>query len=86
MSLNRPLTTIELIQIQKMFSYNRGYKDLIRDFKRDFNVELDKQTSKKFIKNRSWREVLKYLTNEDIDTGDLDKIPMIEEKHYELSI
>ena len=82
--LRRSITTIELIQIQRMFSFNRGYKDLIRDFKHDFGVELPKQMAKQFISHRSWREVLKWLTGEEIDTKDLDKIPQIEAKHYEL--
>ena len=84
MSLNRSITTVELIQIQRMFSFNRGYKDLIRDFKKDFGVELDKATAKQFIQNRSWREVLKWLTGDDIDTKDLDNIPAIERKQYDL--
>ena len=84
MALNRSITVTELIQIQRMFSFNRGYKDLIRDFKKDFGVELDKVTAKQFIKERSWRKVLKWLTNEDIDTKDLDKIPEIERKQYDL--
>lgn len=82
--LRRSITTIELIQIQRMFSFNRGYKDLMRDFKHDFGVELPKQMAKQFIAHRSWREVLKWLTGEEIDTKDLDQIPQIEAKHYEL--
>ena len=83
--LNRPLRVIELIQIQKMFSYNRGYKDLIRDFKKDFSVELDKPTAKKFIKDRSWSEVLEYLTGEKIVPPDAnDTIPSLERDKYEL--
>lgn len=82
--LHRSITTIELMQIQRMFSFNRGYKDLMRDFKHDFGAELPKQMAKQFIAHRSWREVLKWLTGEEIDTKDLDKIPQIETKHYEL--
>ena len=82
--LHRSITTIELMQIQRMFSFNKGYKDLIRDFKNDFHVDLPKATAKQFIHNRSWQEVLKWLTGDDIDTKDRDKIPQIDEKHYEL--
>ena len=82
--LHRPITTVELIQLNKMFSLNRGYKDLIRDFQKDFGVKLDKQTAKRFLENRSWTEVLKWLTGETIDTGDRDHIPEIDIKHYEL--
>ena len=66
--LHRSITTIELMQIQRRFSFNRGYKDLMRDFKHDFGVELPKQMAKQFIAHRSWREVLKWLTGEEIDT------------------
>ena len=83
--LKRPLRVLELIQIQKMFCYNRGYKDLIRDFKADFNVELDKPTAKRFLVNRSWSEVLEWLTGEKIVPPDAkDTIPQLERKHYEL--
>ena len=83
--LHRPLTVLELLQIQKMFSYNRGYKDLIRDFKHDFNVELDKQTAKQFLKNRSWSEVLYWLTGDKIVPPDAeDEIKVVERKKYEL--
>lgn len=86
--LQRSLTVLELIQLQRMFSVNRGYKDLIRDFKHDFNVILDKSTAKQFIKNRSWSEVLYWLTGEKIITDDEhDKINTVDnerKKKYEL--
>ena len=81
--LGRPITTIELIQLNKMFSFGRGYKDLIRDFKKCFNVDLPKKEAKEFMKNRSWKEVLGYLTNEKIEP-DNDTIPAIESKRFEL--
>lgn len=81
--LQRPLTVLELVQIQKMFSVNMGYKDLIRDFKHDFGLVLDKPTAKKFIQNRSWSEVLFWLTGDTIAPAD-SKIPVVERKKYEL--
>ena len=81
--LSRSLTTIELININQMFCIERGYKDLIRDFKKSFNIKLDKQTAKRFMENRSWREVFKYLTGEDIEPED-DNIPKHSIKDYEL--
>ena len=73
--LHRPITTIELIQLNKMFSSGRGYKDLIRDFKQCFNLELPKKQAKLFMNNRSWSEVLEYLTGDKIEPDDnLDHI------------
>ena len=82
--LRRPITTIELIQLNKMFASNRGYKDLIRDFKKDFKVDLPKDKAKQFLTNRSWSEVLYWLTGDRINTKDLDKIPEYKEEYYEL--
>lgn len=82
--LGRSINTSELIALQSMFACNRGYKDLIRDFKKDFNVDITKQQAKQFLEHRSWSEVLKFLTGDDIDTSDRDHIPEIEHKHYEL--
>ena len=82
--LRRSITTLELIQLNKMFSYNRGYKDLIRDFKKDFNVDLPKDKAKSFLAHRSWKEVLLWLTGDLIDTRDLDKIPEYKRETYEL--
>lgn len=81
--LSRPLTVLELLQIQRMFKFNRGYKDLIRDFKHDFGLILDKPTAKRFITNRSWQEVLEWLTGEKIAPADA-VIPELEPKKYEL--
>ena len=47
--LKREINTIELIALNKMFSDNRGYKDLIRDFKKDFDVVLPKSKAKQFL-------------------------------------
>ena len=82
--LRRSITTIELIQLNKMFSANRGYKDLIRDFKKDFGVDLPKDKAKQFLANRSWSEVLYWLTGDKINTKDLDKIPEYKTEYYEL--
>ena len=82
--LRRGITTIELIQLNKMFSHNRGYKDLIRDFKECFKVDLPKPMAKQFLANRSWQEVLFWLTGDKINTKDLDKIPEYKEEYYEL--
>ena len=82
--LGRGITTVELIQLNRMFAANRGYKDLIRDMKHDFNVDLPKGLAKQFLINRSWQEVLYWLTGDRIDTKDLDKIPEIKHEHYEL--
>ena len=82
--LGRGINTMELFQIQAMFASNRGYKDLIRDMKKDFGVDLPKATAKQFLANRSWTEVLEWLTGDHIDTKDRDVIPAIEHKHYEL--
>ena len=82
--LRRGITTIELIQLNKMFSANRGYKDLIRDFKQCFNVDLPKADAKRFLQNRSWQEVLFWLTGDRINTKDLDKIPEYKTEYYEL--
>ena len=84
MALRRPITTIELINLNKMFSEGKGYKDLIREFKKVFNVDLPKDKAKKFMKDRSWKDVLLWLTGDLIDTRDLDKIPQYKEQYYEL--
>ena len=68
--LHRHITTIELIQLNKMFSSGRGYKDLIRDFNKCFNVELPKKQAKQFMNNRSWTEVLEWLTGDKIEPAD----------------
>ena len=61
----------------------RSYKDLIRDFKKCFNVDLPKKTAKEFMLKRSWSDVLLWLTGEHIEP-DNDVIPAIEEKRFEL--
>ena len=81
--LGRPITTIELIQINKFFSSGRGYKDLIRDFKKSFNVDLPKKVAKDFMMRRSWSDVLMWLTGEKIEPAD-DVIPANDYKHFEL--
>lgn len=83
-ALNRPITTTEFMLIQKMFALNRGYKDLIRDFKKEFNLDIPKKLAKEWMTKRSWHDVFLYLTGDEIDTSDRDKIPEIEYKHYEL--
>ena len=80
--LKRNITTTELVAINRMFALGRGYKDLIRDFKKDFNIELPKATAKEFMKNRKWQDVLKWLTGEEIETT--LTIPELEPKRYEL--
>lgn len=83
--LGRPLTTTELIQIQKAFSSGRGYKDLKRDFKKCFNVDITNNEAKQFMANRSWREILTFLTGDEIAPPDAaDLIPSYDIKHYEL--
>lgn len=83
--LKRPLTTTELIQLNKMFSFGRGYKDLIRDFKKDFHIDLPKPLAKEFMFKRSWSDVLTYLTGEKIVPPDADDtIPQLESKRFEL--
>lgn len=82
--LNRSITTAELIALNKFFAAGRGYKDLIRDMEKSFNVKMTKQEAKHFLESRSWAELLEWLTGEKIDTGDLDHIPEIEYKHFEL--
>ena len=85
--LKRSLSVLELVQIQRIFSLNRSYKDLIRDFKKDFNVDLDKQTAKRFIKSRSWSEVLEWLTGDKIEPPPTcETIPQLERKRYDLLI
>lgn len=81
--LGRPITTVELIQINKFFAFGRGYKDLIRDFKKCFNIELPKSTAKQFMKTRSWHDIMKYLTGDDIEAAD-DYIQPLDEKNFEL--
>ena len=81
--LKREINTIELIALNKMFSDGRGYKDLIRDFKKDFNVDLPKATAKQFITNRSWKEVFKWLTGQDIEPAE-DSIPCLTRERCEL--
>ena len=79
--LGRSITVSELVKLNKMFNANAGYKDLIRDFKKEFNITLDKHKAKEFIKNRSWKEVFLYLTGQELlfneDNQDKDKIPAI---------
>ena len=75
---------LELINLNRMFASGRGYKDLIRDFKQQFNVELPKPLAKQFLLERSWAAVLKWLTGDDIDTKDLDKIPERKPEEYKL--
>ena len=82
--LGRNLTTLELINITHIFSNNIGYKDLIREFDKQFNIKMDKANAKRLITNRSWHDVIKYLTGDDVDTKDLDVIPHIQQQHYEL--
>lgn len=81
--LNREINTIELIALNKMFSDGRGYKDLIRDFKKDFNVDLPKAKAKQFMMNRSWKEVFKWLTGQDIEPAE-DSIPCLSRERCEL--
>lgn len=81
--LKREINTIELIALNKMFSDNRGYKDLIRDFKKDFGVVLPKSKAKQFLINRSWKEVFKWLTGQDIEPAD-DNIPCLSRERCEL--
>lgn len=81
--LKRQINTIELIALNKMFSDNRGYKDLIRDFKKDFDVVLPKSKAKEFLINRSWKEVFKWLTGQDIEPAD-DIIPCLSRERCEL--
>ena len=81
--LKREINTIELIALNKMFSDNRGYKDLIRDFKKDFDVNLPKSKAKQFLNNRSWKEVFKWLTGQDIEPAD-DNIPCLNRERCEL--
>lgn len=83
--LKRPITTIELIQLNRMFSSGRGYKDLIRDFKNSFNVDISKQQAKHFMASRSWSEVLEWLTGDKIQPDEnLDKIQAIPSEKFEL--
>ena len=83
--LKRPITTIELIQLNKMFSSGRGYKDLIRDFDKCFKLDLPKQKAKEFMKNRLWSEVLEYLTGDKIEPDDnLDYIEAQPIQRFEL--
>lgn len=82
--LGRNLTTLELINITHIFSNNVGYKDLIRDFDKQFNIKMAKRDAKRLITSRSWHDVIKYLTGDDVDTKDLDTIPHIKQQHYEL--
>lgn len=81
--LKREINTIELIALNKMFSEGRGYKDLIRDFKKDFDVDLPKSKAKEFMANRSWKEVFKWLTGQDIEPAD-DSIPCFTRERCEL--
>ena len=81
--LGRPITTIELIQLNKFFSFGRGYKDLIRDFKKCFNIDLPKSKAKEFMMKRSWSDLLMYLTGEKIEPSN-DTIPAIESKRFDL--
>lgn len=83
--LKRPITTIELIQLNRMFSSGRGYKDLIRDFKSSFKVDISKQQAKQFMASRSWSEVLEWLTGDKIQPDEsLDKIQAIPSEKFEL--
>ena len=82
--LNRPITTAELVSLNKFFAAGRGYKDLIRDVEKSFGVKMTKQEAKHFFGSRSWSELLEWLTGEKIDTGDRDHIPEIEYKHFQL--
>lgn len=83
--LHRPITTIELIQLNKMFASGRGYKDLIRDFKQCFKLELPKKQAKTFMANRSWSEVLEYLTGDKIEPdNNLDHIVAQPPQRFEL--
>ena len=81
--LKREINTVELIALNKMFSDGRGYKDLIRDFKKSFNVDLPKNIAKQFMINRSWKEVFKWLTGQDIEPAD-DNIPCLKRDKFEL--
>ena len=82
--LSRSITTQELIQLNKFFSAGRGYKDLIRDIEKQFKIKMSKQEAKHFLETRSWSELLKWLTGDDIDTGDNDKIPELKHESFQL--
>lgn len=81
--LNRSLTTQELIQLNKIFADGRGYKDLMRDFKKQFNVEMTKQEAKHFLESRKWDELLLWLTGDKIEPAD-NTIPAIPQKTFEM--
>ena len=81
--LNRSLTTQELIQLNKIFADGRGYKDLMRDFKKHFNVEMTKQEAKHFLESRKWDELLLWLTGDKIEPAD-NTIPAIPQKTFEM--
>lgn len=81
--LNRSLTTQELIQLNKIFADGRGYKDLIRDFKKQFNIEMTKQEAKHFLESRKWDELLLWLTGDKIEPAD-NTIPAIPQKTFEM--
>ena len=82
--LNRPITTAELIALNKFFGTGRGYKDLMRDMEKSFGIKMTKHEAKHFMIERSWSELLEWLTGETIDTGDLDHIPETDAKHFVL--
>ena len=72
--LGRSITGIELYNIQKMFCKEYGYKDLIREFQKEFEVTLPKQKAKEFIKNRRWYDVFMWLTGEEIEPPDVNTL------------
>ena len=81
--LGRSITGIELINIQKMFCEEYGYKDLIREFQKNLKVTLPKKKAKEFIKNRRWYDVFMWLTGEEIEPPDANTlIPNYSMKQY----
>ena len=81
--LKRSINTNELLLLNSFFALGRGYKDLIRDMNKTFNVKMTKKEAKHFMESRSWCELLEWLTGEHIDTGDMDKIPQLEKQYYD---
>ena len=81
--LNRSLTTMELININRAFAEGRGYKDLIRDFKKYFNVEMTKQEAKHFLETRNWSELMEWLTGEKIEPAD-PNIPALQQEKFKM--
>ena len=83
--MTKQITPLQLLSISRTFDQNVSYKELIRAFKKEFDVQLTKAEAKELLTSRSWNKVFEKLTGETIDLANEDDvIRPIEPEKYEL--